>query len=147
MKRVLLILLLAVIASTAFAVDFSLTTHLSTGYIPYIESVQPNWSIWPDVDAETIPFVAFPSIGIAVGFDKIDILGEIDIGIFRQTENKGEIDEFKYRLWALGFNVGIAPKIQASDRFSLSFPILFKFVHVGNTFKIKDPSGDVKVKV
>ena len=120
---------MAAIASTAFAVDFSLSAHLSSGYVPYIT----------DTSMTPIPFIAFPSFGIAVGFDKLDILAEIDYGLFRQTEYKGEINEYKFRLWALGFNVGVAPKINAGDRFTFSFPILFKFVHIGMTEKEINP--------
>lgn len=135
MKKVLLVLLMVTIAATVFAVDFSLSAHLSSGYLPYFQQLSGT------------PFIAFPSIGIAVGLDKVDILAEIDFGLYRQTENKGATDEYKDRSWALGFNIGVAPKVKASDRFSFSFPILFKFTHLGFNTKYKNTSAWLQTSV
>lgn len=116
MKRVFLILLMLVLASTAFAqVKISLTGRASTDMS----------SVWP-------------VIGVEIGFNKLDIFTDFALGIGKTRNGVGNPGQSSTTNWAFGIGIGVAPKIGITDKMTLSFPFSIGLVPNGTNTRFKD---------
>lgn len=116
MKKVLLVLVMVGLAGTAFAgVDVSLTGQATT-------------------DADSI----WPMIGLEIDVGKLDILFGFEFGVSKTREHIGDPNQSSVSDWKFGFYGGIAPEVDVSDKVSVSFPILLRFLHHGEKHRYKD---------
>ena len=117
MKKILLVLVILGLTTAVFAQNVALTGHLSTGSSG-----------------------VSPSIGAAFDMGTLDILAEIEFAMRRYTNYIGEPNERTSTTWLLGIYAGVAPKVEMTERLTLSVPILVKFIYSAYGRKFKDSS-------
>lgn len=130
MKKFLLFLVIAVLASTAFAQGFSITGQASTGIDRDFEGYV-YWNAWP-------------VIGMEIDLGNVDILAGVRFWVHSLREDKGTVNDWTTINWSFGFYGGIAPEVDITQKASLSFPILFEFNHIG--YKNKPKNGTPLIK-
>jgi hypothetical protein len=66
-----------------------------------------------------------PSMGIGIGFSKLDLLAGVDFNIFTFLSEFNPSSDFDTK--SIGIYAGLAPKVSFSEIWSLSFPLLAQF--------------------
>jgi hypothetical protein len=121
MKKIIVLFGLLILCSSLYAQKISINGHLGTNF----ENV-------------------IPALGLEVNLSKIDILAGISFWYYNtevsyndyQTYNTDNtLDEYWLRFFA-----GIAPKLIATEKWSLSFPLLAKIQFRNDSLVYKDDS-------
>jgi len=116
MKKIFVIVGIVLISTGAFAqVPVSLSGHLSL----YGSS-------------------ASPGIGVGIDVGPVDILAELDFGMSRFNDYIGDPDESTETSWYLRFYAGVAPKVEVTEKLTLTLPILLKFTHYASGLEFKN---------
>ena len=77
---------------------------------------------------------AWPSIGVEIDVGPVDILAELEFWVDRDSFTGGE---GSWSSWALEFYAGIAPKVEITEKLTLSIPILAKIFHYKEGYNFK----------
>ena len=108
MKKILLVLILIGLAAAVFPQSVSLDTRLSF----YTNEVIPN-------------------IGVEIGIGSWDILAGIGFWITINDINIGAPANQLRTNYYIKAYAGIAPRVEKTEKFTLSFPLLLRFNHKG----------------
>ena len=133
MKKIVLVLALFALATGVYAQAISLDLHASTFASRYF--------YLPGLGSVSTPSVA-PSIGIVADMGNVDLLANVDFWLDIYND-KNYNDKTTY--WILGIYAGVAPKLDMTERLTLTIPILAKFIHGGIKYKDKTYSDELKL--